>query len=212
MTLQIYKTLTLVPVFGTVLSIANTYVYAGDPQAEDRFAPIKLWLSVFLIPILASVALTFFTLFSFLIYWAESGEIAEYLLNDFLMRPGSLILSVVPSLLGFGIGVYALIFALTPSFLKDFKKAIESRNNKSDFKYGSVSVLNAEFAYPLVVLTIAIGIAIFQQAMPNSYALIILCWGMFWYSLISTLEIISVLFGLGEHSILDKSKDDENKT
>lgn len=209
MAFKIYKALTLVPVLGIVISIANNYVYAGDPQADTRFAPIKLWLRVFLVPIFASVALTFLTLSSFLIYWAESGEIAPYLLNDFLMRPGSLILSVLPSLLGFGIGVYALIFALTPSFLKDFKQAIESRNSKSDFKYGSVLVLNAEFAYPLVVLTIAIGVSIFQQAIPDSYILIILCWGMLWYSLISTLEIISVLFGLGEHSIRDKSKDDK---
>ncbi|KVS58223.1 hypothetical protein WK41_37605 [Burkholderia cepacia] len=107
-------------------------------------------------------------------------------------------------MLGFGIGVYALIFGLSDVFVKKFRVFLEDKKRKGEIWHGSELMLNSDLAYPLVVLLIAIAIGVIQQANQRSGFFLVISWIAFWYSMIVMVEMIGVIFRLAENSLLDK--------
>lgn len=196
-----FKLLRTLPVLGTILLITNSYVYNGDANSSEKFSPLKLWLKKFFSKTL------FVSLMTALVY---IKEIADYFslksLSQFIgehntVTPGAIITSSFPSLIGFGIGVYALIFALDKSVIKHFQDAYSNNKKK---KYGSVLILSSDLAYPLIVLIITLGIGIFQVIFLNSSLLCLITWFSMWYSFVMIIEMLGVLFGLTNNSLLDK--------
>lgn len=112
--------------------------------------------------------------------------------------------SVVPSTLGFGIGVYALIFSLNSGFIKDANQKLMEINEESSKLKATVLLLNADLAFPLVVLAASLIVGILQQAIGSSIPWIVFTWIIIWYAILCLLELISSIFGLAEHSLLDK--------
>jgi len=121
--------------------------------------------------------------------------------------PGGLIISIFPNLLGFGIGVYALIFSLSAVFIKQLQQHLETTKDNGTRPIGSALMLNADMAYPLLVMALSLGIAVLQGIYAQLQWLTILSWVALWYSLLMALEILAVLFSLGENGILEKLKD-----
>lgn len=209
----LYKIIQSVPIVGTILYIANSYAFRGDLEAHKRFAGLKMWVKAFLFPLILATFLAFGTLWPMVHHYATTGELCTSSLSAFATNPGGLIVSVMPSLLGFGIGVYALIFALAGPFVKQFHALIQKTKNEGNQSHGSVLVINSDLAFPLVVLIVTTALGIFQQAFSTSIPLLVMGWISFWYAVIATVEIVGVLFGLGDNSLLDKaSKERSDET
>lgn len=196
-----FKLIKLIPVLGTILLITNSYVYNGDANSSTRFAPIKLWIKKFLGKMLFVSLMVSVVYIKNIADYLSLTEISKAIGQHEKIMPGSIITSSFPSLIGFGIGVYALIFALEKSVIKDFQEAY---SKKKIIKSGSVLVLSSDLAYPLVVLIITLSLGIFQSIFFNSYLLCLITWYMLWYSFVVIIEMLGVLFGLTNNSLLDK--------
>lgn len=202
--MTIYKSMRSIPVIGTLLSIVNAYAFRGDYEASQRFAGFRAYICAFL----PSAALAL--LLALLMTWGafaavpSGGSVSVGGLNEFSLRPGGLIVSVLPSLLGFGIGVYALTFALSAGLVRQVDEALVKAIQTGRRRHGSALVINADLSFPLIVLVIVIAIGVAQQAYPNHVWFICFAWFCFWYAMVATIEIIGVLFELGDHVLLEK--------
>lgn len=204
--MSIYKLLLRVPLIGTFAYIANCYVFGGDREASARFAPFKAWCRALLFPFSFALALACLVLWPLVKKLVLSHVLTTEGLTTFAKAPGELIISVVPSLLGFGIGVYALIFGLASPIVKELEDSITRLKEAKVRTQGSVLVINSDLAYPLMVLVIVLSLGVFQKG-NDSVELLVATWIAFWYALVVTLEVIGVLFGLGDHSLLEKLGD-----
>ncbi|AKU21201.1 hypothetical protein [Massilia sp. NR 4-1] len=216
----IYKALGYIPIVSTVIKIVNSYVFEGDVRAMDRFAPWWLWFKAIGLPLIVAVLIAASLLhdsFSFPHHAEYKFDLNGSLLdvkNCFELQlkspiapldaPGQLILSVFPNLLGFGIGVYALIFALSPKSLQFLQEHLAEQFNAKKRKQGSALMLNSSMAYPLLVIAISIVPAVFQQMNGKNALLIFSGWTVFWYGFVVVVELLGVLFSLGEHDAIDK--------
>lgn len=195
---KMYKWLSGLPFFGIIVTILNSYVSAGDFDSDKRCAPLSEWFRVLSPGILLSMVLALFT-------FAPACSFGWPIIckfQGFRSAPGALITSLLPNILGFGIGVYALIFALSSKFVKLFHAKAEMAK-KSGSRI-SVLLLNAEMAFPLLVLVFSLVVGVIQQAYPEGEWLIGVGWFFLWYSLIETAGLIGVIFRLGEQALFDK--------
>jgi hypothetical protein len=196
---MIFRALVRIPLIGELLRILNAYAYRGDARADEHFAPFYLWITAFWLQI------TLTTIAGLL---CTPELINEYLPIEYKLtylvqlEPGPMATSILPNLLGFGIGIYALIFGLHKMLLRDLQASYlrDTKNEKQQL--GSALILNAEMAVPLLVLTITIAIGLVQQVAPALVILNFFSWLTLWLSLVFTLELVVTLFGLGENAIL----------
>lgn len=203
---MVFSTLSRIPLLGEVVRIFNTYAYRGDLRADQEFAGLKLWVTAFWVPVvLASVgaALCVPDLVN------KQLPSAVALVYSVEARPGAIATGALPSLLGFGIGVYALIFGLHKGLLKQLQESYTARPGEKQ-KPGSALVVNAEMAVPLLVLAITILVGVMEQVAPKSDWVRALSWYTLWLSLIFTIELVTTLFALGENVVLKTLSDDQS--
>ncbi len=205
--MTIYKFILHVPIIKTLVYITNSYVYQGDENATRRFAGPWLWLKVFFVPMFLSCILTSITVLPMTVNFYKTRELIIFGLSEFSSKPGALIVSVVPNLLGFGIGIYALLFSLNATFIKQFENQIKDKKAQDKKAYGSALMLNSDMAFPITILIFCISVAVFQQVFPTVASLLVATWVIFWYSIFMLVEIVGVLFGLVDNSLLDKTID-----
>lgn len=201
--MSIYKLVLKIPIIGTIIYIANCYVYSGDVRSVKEFANPYLWMKKLIFPFLLAAILTAVTLWPLSITLWETRQISAAGLSRFALSPGDTILTVIPSLLGFGIGVYALIFALANPIIQELQNSINSLKDLKKRNHGSALVINSDLAFPLTILTISIVVGVLQQG-NDSIELAVATWWIFWYAITTTFEIIGVLFGLGDQTLLEK--------
>ncbi len=224
--MSLYKLLRRIPVLKTIVKVVNQFVYEGAWEADERFAPLRMWFSSIALPILISAFFTFLTyLGSASLDMSEAQKLIQAIfsgntdfyngvcrsplldisnLSGLTASPGSLISSVFPNLLGFGIGVYALIFAISPQILRLMQKHFENEIKGGKKNAGSFLILNASMGYPLLIIVLSLILGTFQQIYADSLWLAIVTWLAFWYGLVALIQLIGVLFGLGEHDALEK--------
>jgi len=196
--------LSRIPLFGDVLRIFNAYAYRGDARADERLAPIWLWVTAFWLQAALSLVATLLCMPETTNKFLPLGYGFRY---SVALVPGGMSTSILPNLLGFGIGIYALIFGLHKMLLRDLQKSYASNTATSKYRPGSALILNAEMAVPLLVLALTIAVGLAQQIVPESKSLQFAAWLSLWLSLVFTVELIVTLFGLGENVIL-KTLDD----
>lgn len=200
-----YKILVRVPFFGIVLKIFNSYAYDGDFRADDRFASVYCWLKAYLFPFLFSIAMASLmmpdVINPFLPFCMQLGYKVEAV-------PGDISTSIFPSLLGFGIGVYALVFALEKRLVQDLQNSFMKPNSTSSDQ-GSALLLNTEMALPLVVIALTLAVAVLQKALIGSVVLNFLAWLSLWLSIYFTVELINTLFMMGEAHLSQSLKSDD---
>lgn len=228
--MSLYSIFQRLPIIKTIVKIANHYAYDADPRAGNEFAPLRLWIrtigatSLFA-ALLSAVALSATYEFKIGSGWSslllrenfnQLAELLKQLIGGIsvtpkeletthpLINPGELVLDVFPDLLGFGIGVYALIFSLSAPMLQLLQTHIEAEISAAKRIAGSALLLNASMGYPLLIITLALLVAVFQKLFPENKVLLVLAWFGFWYGCIVLIELIGVLFGLGENDALDK--------
>lgn len=209
-----------IPVVGDIVQILNAYTYDGDLNADCQFAPPLCWLRKHLATLMLTALLTLLSTPPFWCTWifehfpflSARGYSCTEILHlfptptdeDKRVMPGSLIISIFPNVLGFGLGVYALIFGLSSVLVERIHEKINKGRTENPNEVGSVLILNSDMAYPLLSITLSLAIAVAQTIFPNSRKLEIVTWSALWYSCLMTLDILNVLFGLGEHELLGK--------
>jgi len=177
--MEIFPRLIKIPVIKDILLVFNAYLWRGDTMFVSRFAPLsscfsRLW---------ARLGLALFTTFIFYGY--------DFIprLNFFLIpisEPSigyDLVLSIFPNLLGFGLGVYALIFSL-PGLL-------DRKNSKNT---QSSNLLNADMGYPLLMMVIAILVSLIAKACDGNFYLADVSFFLLIYGTLLLLELISLIF------------------
>lgn len=203
----IYGFFRRLPILGTVVSILNSYAFRGDFASSKQFAGASAYVSVLWRPILMALVLTGVTVHPWVLALLRGVSPFSVALTPFVASPGAVTVSIFPSVLGFGIGVYALVFAIPERVVRDLDVVLNRSIESGRRKRGSVLVLNADLGYPLIVMAIALAVGVLQQALPGIPSLIAACWLTFWYAVVSVIEIIGVLFHLGDHAVLEKRGD-----
>ncbi|MCC8367989.1 hypothetical protein J8V57_17250 [Xenorhabdus sp. PB61.4] len=174
---RMYKIIRKLPVIGAVFRITNAYVYEGSDEGNESFAPLCMWWS----KVFKKMVYVFFFV------------LALYLINykyvpSWSWEPSDTILSVFPSILGFGIGVFALMFVMPNSFLRFLH---EGKKNKQ-IQFGP-EIVPVDMGYPLVVFVLVMTWAAINKIFPCQFFKFISIWALF-YGLAMTLELISFLF------------------
>lgn len=201
--MKIFLFLCRLPGIGPIVRITNAYAFQGDYHSDEKLASLPLWLKAFGPELLVSIILTLATMWTYIdASWVARDMIACG--EEFYCKPGALAVAIIPSTLGFGIGVYALIFTLSTAFVKKVSEKVAAQKAAGRRLVGSELMLNVDLALPLLALVIALVIGIIQQTAPTSIYLIVTAWIALWFSMLSLLGLISVIFGLAEHSLLDK--------
>ena len=196
---MIYRLLASIPLLGEMLRIFNTYAYRGDERADRKCAPLWMWLTAYGLQITISVVGALLCMPELT---NEYLPVAQRLLYHVQISPGAMATSILPNLLGFGIGIYALIFGLHKLLLRELQASFKHSATHDKQPPGSALILNAEMAVPLLVLTLTIAIGLVQQVVPSFAGLQFVSWFSLWLSMVFTLELILTLFGLGENAIL----------
>lgn len=125
-------------------------------------------------------------------------------LTGYMCNAGAVAVSIFPSIMGFGIGVYALVFAIPEQLVRKMDQVLAMAIKSGRRKHGSVFVLNADLGFPLTVMVTALAVGVLQQAAPSVLWVLVLSWFLFWFALVSVVEIIGVLFQLGDHAVLER--------
>ncbi|MGR6834770.1 hypothetical protein [Aliivibrio wodanis] len=95
------KIINNIPIISVIFRILNAYVYKGNLIHLSETAPLRLWFDRIGKGVLFSVIL---------------GGLVYFLHDKDNYNPEDIILAIFPSILGFGIGVFALLFALPTEF------------------------------------------------------------------------------------------------
>ena len=196
-----FRLLTKIPILGVVLKIFNSYAYDGDVKADDQFAGLIAWIKSYFFSFFICLAVALLLMPDFI----NSMLPCLHLSYKVEVAPGELATSILPNLLGFGIGVYALIFALDRKFVQDLQVGFEGYNKENN-KSGSVLLLNTEMALPLIVITATIAVGIFQKIFSDCLYLRLACWFSLWLSIYFTLDLINNLFLMGSAHLSDNIK------
>jgi uncharacterized membrane protein len=204
----IFRLLAQIPLLGDVLRIFNAYAYRGDTNAEKRFASLWLWLSAFWLQVGLSLVATLFCMPQLTNRYVPENFRLCYAVDT---APGLLATSILPNLLGFGIGIYALIFGLHKVLLRELQENYKDVPGTKP-RPGSALILNAEMAVPLLVLALTIVVGVIQQVNTKSETLQFATWLSLWLSFVFTVELIVTLFGLGDNAILKTLKDSDSNS
>lgn len=198
----LYSILIRVPILGDVVLIVNGYAYEGEHSALIRFAPLLHWIRRIATKVILS------GLFA---AWITSKLTCHFSkLPDPATKFTDMLIGIFPNLLGFGIGVYALIFALPESFFKSLRgdQKNESRTNgqesaAQESEKTPPNMINADMAYPLVVMALSIAYGAFAQFFMTIWTFYFSVW-LLAYCFILMLELISLIYVSAYKSISDK--------
>lgn len=172
-----YKLLSDIPVFGSVFAISNAYAHQGDQLGTVKIASIGQWWK----RVLRKAWYT-------LVFVSALVLIAPEKLCKSSWVPADTILGAFPSILGFGIGVYALMFIMPSDFLT-FLKDRKDRGAKI-----GPEIVPVDMGYPLMTYVLVMFIAAVNKLYPDSYYFkLASLWALF-YGLAMTVELVSFLF------------------
>lgn len=185
--IKVFSVINRLPFLGDLFSIANAYAYRGAYKSHSNFAPLAMWWSR-----------VFKNVFYILLFSLCLVVLSDRPIVDWEWQPSETILSTFPSILGFGIGVYALMFIMPTDFLL-FLKGIKDRSSNEDDKNKGSKIVGPEIvpvdmAYPLMVFILVLIVAVIAKIFPDSIAIkFITLWSLL-YGLAMSIELMSFLF------------------
>lgn len=182
------------PGIGSFIEISSDYASEGSADFFDKIAPTKYWLSTLGWPIFASILLAAIPY--------PCGCMPYSVKVD--AKPYEIALSLIPSLLGFGIGAYALVFSLGGDLLKKIQESYSKMEIAKKRPAGSVLSINSAFAFPLAMMAITIIVASVQKILPDVLFLSTFTWFLTFLCLTLSYQLIVALYRLGRVIILDK--------
>lgn len=177
-----HKLFSTIPVFGSAFAIANAYAHEGSPLCTVRVASLKQWWGR-----------VFRKAWYTLVFVSALILIAPEKFCQSTWVPADTILGAFPSILGFGIGVYALMFIMPSDFLSFLKSRKEAAAKVGREKIGP-EIVPVDMGYPLMAYVLVMFIAAVNKLFPDSfYFKMVSLWALF-YGLAMTVELISFLF------------------
>jgi len=179
---------------GPFFKIGSDYVSDGDVRYQKKMAPLGDWW----ITLFPSIAISFALL-------AVIVLLDNNLCGDFVnkTKPAEYFLGVMASFLGFGIGVYALVFGVSSDILRSMQKS-HIEVNKDVGGGSTVLSLNSEFAFPLMILLLTCFVLIFQFIFSDNYHLKLVSWFFIFFSFFLIGKLILSLYDFGKIVILEK--------
>jgi hypothetical protein len=207
--MNIYALLSGLPLIGGIIRILNAYAFKGDARSDEQFAPLWDWISAYGIQV--SVA----TLGALICEPSVLPKSWEGFIGYLPTPTGSTppwqhTLTILPNVLGFGIGVYALIFGLNRSIIQDIQISFEIDRLKNANTKGSALQINAEMALPLIIYVVAIAFSLAMTQFEGDSTSRFASWALLWLALVFTLEIIYTLFDLGDLSVIKNAQPPNN--
>lgn len=189
-----YQSLKGLPFLGAVVKIANAYAFRGDARYVVQLASRTAWWERILKK--ASYVAVFTLVLTLVGTAGEKPLITQQLIADQL-------LGVFPSLLGFGIGVFALVFVLPSEFVRE----LQGRREKIGF---DASILAPDMAYPLLVMAVILFIGSCLLYLPPSFLGSYIGGFALFYGIAMALELVSMIFTTGYRIIHSKRQGDES--
>lgn len=175
------------PFIGPLFVITNAFVFNGKIEHFGEIAPPKRWKARLGAGLFSSALMSLVMLA--VVHFAGI-DIAKF-------TPESILLSLFPNLLGFGIGVFALIFALPNDFLLTLIQASEESGDEEL----APEMLPVDMAYPLVVYCISIIVTIICSAFPDSWVSTGVILAMLFYGLYVTLGLLLTIFSTASYML-----------
>lgn len=182
------------PGVGSFIEISSDYASEGATDFFGKIAPLRFWLRTLAWPILLAALLAAVPYPCGCMPYAFEITVA----------PHDIALSLIPSLLGFGIGAYALVFGLNGELLKKIQDGHNKKERASKAPAGSVLSINSAFAFPLATMALTTIVASLQKILPGIEVLSSITWFMTFLCLTLTYQLIVSLYRLGRVIILEK--------
>lgn len=178
-----------IPLINVLFRIANAYVLKGHPTHFKVIAPLRDWLHRIGKNLLSSIII---------------GSTCAYISKESYF-PQDIILSIFPSILGFGIGVFALLFALPNEFIEKLRKSISESNGTS--KITGPEMLVSDMAYPLLVYVSIMFLAVIIKSTTTNEIGVYLASPLLIYGLTMSLELINSIFMTSSYMLIVRKKD-----
>jgi hypothetical protein len=182
------------PGVGSFIEISSDYASEGSTDFFEKIAPLKYWFRTLGWPILLAALLAGIPYPCGCMPYAFKIAVA----------PHDIALSLIPSLLGFGIGAYALVFGLSGDLLKKIQDGHNKKELATKAPAGSVLSINSAFAFPLVTMALTTIVASLQKIFPGIQTLSSITWFLTFLCLTLTYQLIVALYRLGRVIILEK--------
>jgi hypothetical protein len=193
------------PGIGPIIEIASDYVSEGDPEYFGKIAPFHCWSKSLFPAIGLSLALAILPYPCGCLPFSVEIGVKAY----------EVALELIPSLLGFGIGAYALIFGFSGSFLRKIQSEHNQRANliqdSVDKVNASVLHINSMFAFPLIWMAITLLVASVHKIFPANQGLDTATWFLTFLSTILIFQLIRSLYYLGRVTVLEKLGEDSSE-
>lgn len=190
-----------VPGIGVIVEIASDYVCEGAFDHFGKIPPLRYWVNSLGWPIVLSLCLALLPL--------PCDCITSPVKID--AKAFDVAFAIIPSLLGFGIGAYALVFGLGSEILRKIQDAHLAHASKSGKPPASVLHINSVFAFPLLLMAVTLFLASLQKIFPAYVSLSTMTWFLTFFSISLTFQLVSSLYRLGQVIILEKLSE-ESKT
>ena len=182
------------PGLGSFIEISSDYASEGSENFFEKIAPAKYWLRTLGWSVLVSALLAAVPYPCGCMWYAVKIAV----------QPHDIALSLIPSLLGFGIGAYALVFGLSGDLLKKIQEGHNEKERATKAPAGSVLSINSGFAFPLAIMALTTIVASIQKILPEIQILSTITWFLTFLCLTLTYRLIVALYRLGRVIILEK--------
>lgn len=182
------------PAVGALIEIAYDYATEGSVDEFGKMPPWRAWWRTLGWPILLALGLAFLPF--------PCGCLPNAV--KITASPHDLALMLIPSLLGFGIGVYALVFGLNGELLRNIQKEHNNKPQVPGVPAASVLNINSAFAFPLLMMVITVFVASLQKVFPEPQILATFTWFLTFFCLALTYQLVASLYKLGRVIILEK--------
>ncbi|MGR6834822.1 hypothetical protein [Aliivibrio wodanis] len=188
------KIINNIPIISVIFRILNAYVYKGNLIHLSETAPLRLWFDRIGKGVLFSVIL---------------GGLVYFLHDKDNYNPEDIILAIFPSILGFGIGVFALLFALPTEFLDKLRQSVKNSEGKS--KIPGPEMLSSDMAFPLLIYSLIMLLSALLKALPASDCVNLIATTLLMYGFVVTFELLNSIFMTATYMLVVRDPKDVDK-
>lgn len=178
------KLIKLIPFIGAIFNVANFYANSGVLSKRKKIAPFIDWWRRILVGVIFTLILSL----GIVVFFNDGLFNAKS--NPTGLDAPSVALSIFPSILGFGIGVFVVVFALPNQFIEKINLIKINGRNRT---FGA-SLMVIDMAYPLMVYAmILMGEFLLKLFQINLLTQVL---GVFLllYGMLMTFDLISLVF------------------
>ncbi|MFH7926303.1 hypothetical protein QCJ92_00001755 [Enterobacter roggenkampii] len=181
---KVLKWVKSIPFLGAVFLVANFYANSGVLSKRKQVATLSNWFK----RIFLSFIFTLVFSIGLVVFFRDGLFHPNH--NPTGLDAPSVALSIFPSILGFGIGVFVVIFALPNQFMEK----VNSMKAKGGSKTFGASLMVVDMAYPLMVYAVVLLGEFLIKLFQISFLTQIISVFLLLYGMLMTFDLISLIF------------------